>query len=121
MEFVVVGIGINVNIRPADLPALAPEATSILAEIGRTVSRTSLLAALLRGIETRYTRWQAGERPHAEWATRLATVGQRVEATTSAGTLTGVAEAVDEDGALLLRTTDGTLHRLLACDVTLSG
>jgi len=53
-------------------------------------------------------------------AARLATLGRPVEASTSAGVLTGVAESVDEDGALLLYTPDGRLHRLLAGDVTLA-
>ena len=120
LSFVVVGIGVNVNVAPRDLPTLSPDATSILAETGREVDRAALLAALLAGVETRYTRLQAGKSPHAEWAARLATLGQPVEATVSEGTLTGVAESVDEDGALLLRTPDGELHRLMAGDVTLA-
>ncbi len=120
VEFTVVGIGINVNVALRDLPSLAPNATSILAETGREVDRATLLAALLAGTEARYARLRAGESPHAEWAARLATLGQPVEVTTPAGTLAGAAEAVDGDGALLLRTLDGTLHRLLAGDVTLA-
>jgi BirA family biotin operon repressor/biotin-[acetyl-CoA-carboxylase] ligase len=120
LEFVVVGIGLNVNVGPEVLPRLAPDATSILAETGREVDRAVLLAALLAGVEARYARLRAGESPRAEWAARLATLGQSVSVTTSEGTLTGVAEAVDEDGALLLRTPEGVLHRLLAGDVTLS-
>jgi len=120
LEYVIVGIGINVNVAPRDLPGLAPDATSILAETGREVERAALLAALLAGVEVRYTRLRAGESPRAEWAARLATLGQLVEAITSDGTLAGVAEAVDEDGALLLRTSDGMLRRFLAGDVTLA-
>ncbi len=120
LEFVVVGIGINANVEPETLPALAPDATSILAEVGRQVNRATLLAALLSGVEHRYAALQAGESPHQEWAARLATLGRMVKATTHAGVLTGVAESVDEDGALLLRTPDGTLHRLVAGDVTLT-
>jgi BirA family biotin operon repressor/biotin-[acetyl-CoA-carboxylase] ligase len=120
LEFVVVGIGINVNVAPRDLPSLAPDATSILAEIGREVDRAALLAALLAGVEARYAQVRAGESPHVEWAARLATLGQLVEATTSGETFVGVAESVDEGGALLLRTPDGELHRLLAGDVTLA-
>jgi len=118
--FVVVGMGINVNVKRDALPALAPDATSFLAETGHRVDRTALLAALLGGVEARYGRLGAGESPHAEWAARLATLGRRVRATTAGRALTGVAEAVDEDGALLLRTPDGALHRLLAGDVTLA-
>lgn len=120
LEFVVVGIGVNVNVPAKALPILAPDAISILAAVGQPVDRAALLAALLAGIERRYDTLRTGESPHREWTTRLATLGQPVVATTSAGTLTGVAEAVDEVGALLLRTPDGMLHRLLSGDVTLA-
>ena len=119
MQFVVVGIGINVNVPPESLPALSPDATSILAETGQPVDRVALLVALLAGVERRYEALQAGESPHQEWAARLATLGQAVKAITSEEALTGVAESVDEGGALLLRTPDGMLRRLLAGDVTL--
>jgi BirA family biotin operon repressor/biotin-[acetyl-CoA-carboxylase] ligase len=120
LDFVVVGIGINVNVEPEVLPSLAPDATSILAETGRPVDRVALLVALLGGVEQRYGALQAGVSPHREWAARLATLGQPVEVTTSEGVLRGVAESVDEDGVLLLRTPGGALRRLLAGDVTLA-
>jgi BirA family biotin operon repressor/biotin-[acetyl-CoA-carboxylase] ligase len=120
LDLVVVGIGINVNVVPDVLPTLAPDATSILTETDQVVERATLLASLLRGVEARYALLQAGENPRAEWATRLTTLGQHVEVTTADGVLAGTAEAVDEDGALLLRAPGGALHRLLAGDVTLA-
>ncbi|MBU0702746.1 MAG: biotin--[acetyl-CoA-carboxylase] ligase [Chloroflexi bacterium] len=120
LDFAVVGIGINVNVPPDALPTLAPDAASILAETGRQVDRVTLLAAMLAGVEARYERLRAGTSPRTEWAARLATLGQRVDVATSRGVLAGVAESVDEDGALLLRASDGALRRLLAGDVTLS-
>jgi BirA family biotin operon repressor/biotin-[acetyl-CoA-carboxylase] ligase len=119
LEYVIVGIGINVNVEPDVLPTLAPDATSVLAEVGRRVDRGALLVALLAGVEQRYEALRAGVSPRREWAARLATLGQPVEVTTSEGVMTGVAESVDADGALLLRTADGALRRLLAGDVTL--
>lgn len=120
LEFVIVGIGINVNVPPEVLPALAADATSILAETGQITDRAALLAGLLAGVEQRYEALQAGANPQPEWAARLATLGRPVRAITAGGTLVGVAESVDEDGALLLRTPDGALHRLSAGDVTLN-
>ncbi|MBN1978778.1 MAG: biotin--[acetyl-CoA-carboxylase] ligase [Anaerolineae bacterium] len=119
VAFAIVGIGINVNVERQALPALDPNATSILAESGQLTERAALLATLLAGVEQRYAALQAGENPHQEWASRLATLGLQVEASTAQETLTGMAESVDEDGALLLRAPDGTLHRLVVGDVTL--
>lgn len=120
VDYVVVGIGLNVNVTREELTRLAPNATSLLAEAGREVDRNLLLAGLLAGIEERYGRMEEGEGPHGEWSRRLVTLGRRVEVTGGGGRIAGLAEGVDEDGALLLRTADGTLHRLLAGDVTLA-
>ena len=120
LAFVVVGIGINVGIPPAQVRDLAPNATSILAETGDRVDRSMLLIHLLREVEARYRRLEHGEGPHGEWAARLATLGQRVRVATSAGPIGGVAEGVTENGALLLRTDDGLVRELFAGDVTLA-
>ncbi|MGB9890835.1 MAG: biotin--[acetyl-CoA-carboxylase] ligase, partial [Anaerolineae bacterium] len=120
LEFVIVGVGINGNV-PADaLPDLAPDATSILAETGRETDRDALLDRFLNEVRGRYERWQAGERPWAEWAARLATLGRPVRVVTAEGELYGVAEEVDEEGTLGLRTSDGVLHWIRAGDVFLA-
>lgn len=55
---VVLGIGINVNVDPADLPdGLRTPATSLAAELGRPVDRAELLVALLEALEKHYRRW----------------------------------------------------------------
>jgi BirA family biotin operon repressor/biotin-[acetyl-CoA-carboxylase] ligase len=119
VEYVVVGIGINVNVPAEILPTLAPDATSLLAETGRPVDIPILLGSVLDGIERRYGLVRKGVSPLPEWAARLVTLGQVVEARTPAGKVVGVAEAVDDTGALLLRTSDGSVHSLVAGDVTL--
>lgn len=121
LAFVVVGIGINVNVPKNALAELAPRATSILAETGRKVGREELLITLLEAVEARYARLLKGDDPRQAWAERLVTLGREVRVTTSQGTLRGTAESVDENGALLLRGQDGSLQRLLAGDVTLVG
>lgn len=58
---VVLGIGINVNVAPEDLPAdVDVEPTSLLAELGTPVDRAQLLAAILLELERRYDAWNAG-------------------------------------------------------------
>ena len=57
-EHVVLGIGINVNVRAEDLPARVDvPATSLLEETGSEVERAPLLAVLLEHLESRYEAW----------------------------------------------------------------
>ena len=55
---VVLGIGINANVAPEELPAeVRIPATSLLAETGRRVDRRLLVAELLDELERRYDAW----------------------------------------------------------------
>jgi BirA family biotin operon repressor/biotin-[acetyl-CoA-carboxylase] ligase len=55
---VVLGIGVNVNQTAAELPSEArTEPTSLRLELGTTVDRAPLLAAILQRLELEYDRW----------------------------------------------------------------
>jgi BirA family biotin operon repressor/biotin-[acetyl-CoA-carboxylase] ligase len=57
---VVLGIGINVNVEPGDLPVdVRIPATSLLAETRDPVDRIELLVQLLAALERRYESWSA--------------------------------------------------------------
>jgi BirA family biotin operon repressor/biotin-[acetyl-CoA-carboxylase] ligase len=120
IDFAVVGLGLNVNLEPTQLGnGLLMPATSLSHELGRSVPRLPLLYAYLRQVESRYLALRTGLSPVAEWADRLVTLGQQVKVFGLDRALEGQAEAVDGEGALLVRTVDGDLHRVVAGDVTL--
>lgn len=119
LDYVAVGMGLNVNLAISTLPELRGMATSLSQELAREVSRLELLWKILEGIEIRYKSLRRGESPHEEWAARLINLGCEVQVTTPHGVLAGLAERVDADGALILRTSDGQRKRILAGDVTL--
>jgi BirA family biotin operon repressor/biotin-[acetyl-CoA-carboxylase] ligase len=121
LDWVVVGVGLNVNIDFATQSdrSLSNTATSLMMALGRTVSRLDLLQHYLVGVEARYEALRAGSSPHREWARRLVTLGQSVTVTAPNDTYQGIAESVDETGTLLLRQSNGQLKRILAGDVTL--
>jgi BirA family biotin operon repressor/biotin-[acetyl-CoA-carboxylase] ligase len=114
-----VGAGINVNFDPREIEELREIATSLLVELGREVERESLLASYLLRFEEIYEAAKAGEPPLGRWKERLVTLGQRVHASWPGGAADGVAEDVDDDGALLVRTEGGDIVRVEAGDVTL--
>jgi len=119
LDYVVVGMGLNVNLAVSTLPELRDTATSLSQELGRDVSRLELLWKILAGIEMRYESLRIGESPHEEWAARLINLGHQVQVTMPQGVLVGWAEGVDADGALILRLPGGQRERILAGDVTL--
>jgi len=126
----VVGIGLNVNGSLADDPELATRATTLADELGgATVSREALASALLTRLDALYHTLQtdglAGRQAVRDaWRARLSTLGQRVVIRQGAAspadgptTLTGLAEAVDADGALTLLTDDGQRHTITWGDI----
>ncbi len=128
LEWVVVGMGMNVNLdfsafkKPdpdSGLP-LARTATSLQMIVKRPVSRLSLLQAYLKAVEGRYNALRAGQSPHPEWRAKLTTLGQEITVSGAGSMLRGLAEDVDENGALLLRLADGQLEQILAGDVAVA-
>ncbi len=116
LDYVVVGIGLNVNLEVSSLPADF-NATSISSELGHAVSRSSLLQTVLCEIDGRYLMLRNGKWPVKEWAAALETVGQRVKLHTTLGIVEGTATAVDEEGALSLRLDNGQLRKVHVGDI----
>ena len=119
MDYAIIGIGINVNLRLADFPEIQSSATSLSAELGRGVSRLGVIRRLLVEIERLYLALQAGGSIYEEWRDSLVTLGRRVRVKSGKTVYEGVAESVARDGSLLLRHSDGSLTKIVAGDATL--
>lgn len=117
LDYVVVGIGLNVNWDPSKLPELAGKATSLSEELGREVSRLELLQRLLLYMEKGYLRLQEGYSPHEVFTSRLANLGHKVKVALPRGEMEGFVEGVDAQGALLLRKGDCTRVRVTMGEV----
>jgi BirA family biotin operon repressor/biotin-[acetyl-CoA-carboxylase] ligase len=123
-SFLVVGLGLNVNVSTGQLARLSPRATSLLHEVGHTIPRVDLLDAFLRRAEQMLSRSRAGWDPHDTWRAEMAWLGEQVTVHkstfhTSKNVVTGVMEDVTENGALLLRLPDGSLRSFPVGDVSL--
>lgn len=122
IRHVTLGVGVNVNLEAADFPAtVAPTATSLRLALGRTVDRPALAAALLRELDEAYAailedRFVALAN---EWSDACFTLGRPVTVTAGQRRVAGRAEALDDEGALLVRTEYGHLERVVGGDVTL--
>jgi BirA family biotin operon repressor/biotin-[acetyl-CoA-carboxylase] ligase len=122
VRYVILGIGVDVNLSAGDFPAeLRKVATSLRAELGKPVSRPELAVAILRELDRDYARLGSGQFAAVadEWEEHGTTIGQEVTIRTGNRQIRGRAESLDEDGALLLRTDHGHLERIIGGDVTL--
>jgi BirA family biotin operon repressor/biotin-[acetyl-CoA-carboxylase] ligase len=119
VSYVLVGIGVNVNADMSAYGEAAPLATSVMAELGREVSREALAAGILNEFEALYLAAQAGEPIHEEWRARLSTLGRQVQVRFGEQVEEGLAEDVDSDGSLILRRADGSRVTIAAGDVIL--
>jgi BirA family transcriptional regulator, biotin operon repressor / biotin---[acetyl-CoA-carboxylase] ligase len=111
----VVGIGINVGLDEEQLPV--PTATSLwiaARRLGvRLPSRTAVIATVLAAFELLYGRWeaQAGNDRSlaAAYAERCDTLGRQVRVVLSEQrSVEGIADRIDDDGRLVVRTTSGS-------------
>lgn len=120
--FVVLGVGINVDLAEGELPPdLRGLATSLRAAAGGApVDRAALARRALRELDAGYRRLAAegfaGIR--AEWRSLAAWLGRTVEVRGPDGAWAGTAVDLDEDGALVVDTAEGR-RRFLAGEVSL--
>ena len=107
--YVVLGFGINVS--PAAYPPeVADRATSLEREVGRAVDRGLLLTECLCGLAERYQDLTSGRREAVleAWRGRAASMrGRSVQWNEAGGVREGVAESIDDTGALVVRTSAG--------------
>jgi BirA family transcriptional regulator, biotin operon repressor / biotin---[acetyl-CoA-carboxylase] ligase len=121
VEFVILGIGVNVNY-PVDLmpEEIRQRATSVLAECQNKVSREDLLWRLIQDLDRCYGEIEEnGFAPLVpRWEAYFGWRGQRVRIELLDQVVFGLAKGIDHDGALLLEDEDGRLQRVIAGDVS---
>ncbi len=120
VEFVVLGIGVNINMRKGDFGfPLEQTATSLREETGSHISRLEVAGRIFAEIG-RYYQLLSQEGMAAireKWLAYSGLAGKYVEITfggeISGGTVTGI----DETGALIIRPKSGGERRIIAGDV----
>jgi BirA family biotin operon repressor/biotin-[acetyl-CoA-carboxylase] ligase len=119
VEFVVVGMGINVNHEKFP-EAIETIATSLRIESAREQSRLALLAGLLHELERHYNRWMTdGAGPIVEQFSQVSSFarGKRVRVESAAESFTGTTDGIEPGGWLRVRRDDGRVEPVVSGDV----
>nr|PZN03475.1 MAG: biotin--[acetyl-CoA-carboxylase] ligase [Bacillota bacterium] len=120
IHYVVTGIGMNVN--NAEFPPdIEKTATSLKLASGEEVERLKILTQFLSQFEEIYRSLEGGkfEAILGEWRQLSCNLGKRVRIIGRNFELEGTALDVDGDGALLIKTDEGQVERVLSGDVSL--
>ncbi|MGB9780506.1 biotin--[acetyl-CoA-carboxylase] ligase [Caldanaerobacter sp.] len=122
VNYIVIGIGINVNCTkfPDDLKE---KATSLQLELGKPVDRKKLLASLLNNLELYYEEY---EKKGFEILRPLVvensiTIGKEVRVIYTDREIKGQAITIDKEGKLVIRTEKGGEIALLSGEVSVRG
>jgi len=119
LDFVVVGIGINVN--QVTFPVeVNPRATSLALHLEAPVNRIALLRSVLESLEEEYDAMSSAgfQNILPAWLELAPMIGTRISADMQGTTVTGMVSGVTPEGALVLHTEAGD-RTLFAGDVTI--
>ena len=119
LRYAVVGIGLNVNFDPSQIPEMASFVTSLYVVTGRRLDRTEVMLSVLERIDDLYAEVKRGHSLTEQWAAQLETLGRTVQVRWRNQLFEGEASGVDEQGNLLLSKADGSSVTLVAGEVTL--
>jgi BirA family biotin operon repressor/biotin-[acetyl-CoA-carboxylase] ligase len=106
----VVGIGINVNWLPAEMPPeIEGSATSLQVLLGSRIDRVALLGGVLDALDAEIAALERGESPLPSLRAASWLDGREVDVDTGAATITGRVAGIADDGSLLLDAEVGRL------------
>ena len=123
VNYIVVGLGINVNTRFENSPQdIKKSATSILIENGKHFSRIKLIHEYLKLYEQYYDMFKKNdfEPIMKRWKELADIIGKQIKVDVIGKTHTGKVVDVDNDGVLILKDDQGRLQRIFSGDVTLA-
>jgi BirA family biotin operon repressor/biotin-[acetyl-CoA-carboxylase] ligase len=122
IDYVVVGLGLNVNWSPHRTEEASRLATSILAETGSRISRNDLLVTLLRIFEPYYGEVLSGQIDdfYKTWNEASMIIGRNVEIVTPVEKTHGRALRIDRSGALIIEDDTGKEQRIISGEVSVT-
>lgn len=121
LDYVVVGMGLNVHWHPRDDQEMRVQATSLLLETGLHCSRADLLVGILTEFELGYRHFLEGEREVfcRRWNDLSMVLGRNVVVESEPEIIQGKALRIDTSGALIVEVAGGLERKILCGDVSL--
>lgn len=123
VDYAVVGIGINCNQAASDFPCeLQKIATSLFSATGRIIDLPKLAAAMIYHLKSMSDTMLANQKRIMErYASDCVTLQKEVVIHTAGGVRRGYAYGIDNEGALLVRFSDGSCNAISSGEASVRG
>lgn len=123
LQYLVTGIGINVNHRPDDFSEeIRDMATSLAQVLGHSVRRSVLAAEVIRALDRMYAGFPNNKKEYLDkYRADCLTPGNQVQLITPVSRQEAFAVAIDDDFRLVVEMADGTRKALSAGEVSVRG
>jgi len=124
LDFIILGIGLNINMNREDFdPSLRETATSLKMETGKTCDRLDVISKQFDFMEKWYKVFlkEGFSGLRGDWMRYADILGKRIRVAYKDEFQTGTVTGIEEDGTIRMRDEQGASHRVIAGDVHLLG
>ena len=123
LDFIIVGIGLNVNLTKdlieKNLPDEASNITSLYIENGNEFNREYVLSKLINSLDRYYLKFirDGIHSITAEWAAEWGKLNETISIDISGEIVSGIVRKVDSYGYIFLEKPDGNLEKVITGDI----
>jgi BirA family transcriptional regulator, biotin operon repressor / biotin---[acetyl-CoA-carboxylase] ligase len=123
VDFIVVGIGVNLNMTgemmKQEMGEVADMATSLREVVGHEIERKKFTSSLISKLDVWYQSFLNGGKPLIikRWMEMWEAIHRRVRVSFDERIIEGIASGIDEDGYLILQRYDGRTEKVISGDV----
>jgi BirA family biotin operon repressor/biotin-[acetyl-CoA-carboxylase] ligase len=125
VDFIVVGIGVNLNMTgemmEQEMGEVAGIATSLREAVSHEIERIKFTSNLISKLDVWYQKFLNNGKPPIirRWMEMWEAIHRRVRVSFDERIIEGIASGIDEDGYLILKRYDGTTEKIISGDVIL--
>ena len=123
IQYIIIGIGVNVNEMPADFPEdLRKSATSLSAETGSEYSLAHLASEIIKELDLMRNAWPQEKQAYLDaYRKDNITIGKEISVIDHTGEKQATATSVNDDFSLNVLYPDGSTEKLSSGEVSIRG
>ncbi|MFQ5628562.1 MAG: biotin--[acetyl-CoA-carboxylase] ligase [bacterium] len=120
LQYVISGIGINVNHAKSDFPEdLQGIAISLCIDSGRKHNRLNLLCAILKNLEKRFCGKSSIKNDLSHWRRLCGDLGSQIGVSVNGTKYTGIFQDISESGEMIFREKKGKVRKFVSGETTI--